>query len=168
MSQATAQQIVSQPIDLPTEFIPIAVAVFFILIVSAVWNTHQRWNRIAIPFRSRTRLNHHKYEKEENKDYDRKKIRIDGRIFKNLVIIPTEGGLYLSHYGLLAELMMPKRVLIPWTSLSDIRVVERSVFGMTVSEYFVDTRGPVSVELYLPGDIAKEILQLQLLKKSER
>ena len=156
----------SQKVTLPLEYLPIAVAVMAALIVTAVWNTHQRWNRIAVPFRTRTRINHHKYEQEQDKDYDKKTIRIDQRIFKNLVVIPMDNGLYLSHYGLLPELMMPKRVLIPWTAMSDMQVFERSVLGMKIAEYFVEIRGATKVYLNLPSDIAKEILQRDLLKQS--
>ncbi len=134
---------------------PYAFAVFLVLILCMVINTHSRWNRIADPFRTKMKL---------PKD-DFSAIQIDGRNFRKLVVEAVDQGLYLAHWGLLPQLMMPKRVLIPWASFTKIFSKKRSALGFTVEEYFMTISGNTAVELKIPADVAKEILNKNYLKQ---
>lgn len=137
------------------EYWPYALGLFVVLILCAIINTHNRWNRIAVPFRTKIKLPKDNFSV----------IQIDGRNFKHLVVEAIDQGLYLAHWGLLPQLMMPKRVLIPWASVSKIFSKKRSALGFTVEEYFLNISGNKAVELKIPADVAKEILKKNYLKQ---
>lgn len=137
------------------QYLPYAFIPFLIFILCMIINTHSRWNRIAGPFRTKMKL---------PKD-DFSTIQIDGRNFRKLVVEAVDQGLYLAHWGLLPQLMMPKRVLIPWASFTKIFSKKRSALGFTVEEYFVTISGNTAVELKIPADVAKEILKKNYLKQ---
>jgi hypothetical protein len=145
-----------------TEHTPEVVAFLALSIMAGIWDTHRRWNRIANSFRTKIKLG-------PNAEYDNRSVSIDSRRFKGLTIVPTEEGLYLAHCGLLPQMFMPKRVLIPWVSLSEIYKTQQSVLGLNVTEYYVDTRDPRGkVQLSLPSVIIQEIVERGFLKEAEK
>lgn len=144
--------------DYMTASLPYLFGIFIIFMVCGIISTHSRWNRIANPFRTRVKIGH-------SDDCDHATVHIDGRRFQNLMAVVTDQGLYIAHWGLLPQIMMPKRVMIPWRSLSNIYIKQRTVFGFTVEEYFVNTSGNRIVRLQIPSGLAKEILQRNFLKQ---
>jgi hypothetical protein len=137
------------------QYLPHIFVGFVVLCLVLIINTHRRWNRIADSFRTQMKLPKDNFSA----------IQIDGRNFRKLVIEAVDQGLYLAHWGLLPQLMMPKRVLIPWTSVSKIFSKKRSALGFTVEEYFLNISGSSTVELKIPADVAREILKKNYLKQ---
>ena len=136
------------------QYWPYILAGFLILMLWGIIHTHQRWDRIAGPFRTQMKIDTNNFAV----------VHIDGLVFQKVIIVPLEEGLYLSLWPLFARMFVPKRVLIPWRNLSHLQVKPRTVMGISLNEYFVDVTGAQRVQLQIPKSVGEEILNKNFLK----
>lgn len=145
---------------LPSVYAYLIIFAFILVSAAMVYAHKSKWAKLATPFKTDKRL-----PADPDKRY--KTIRINRRIFRHLVCIPTQTGLYLSHWGLIPELLVRDRVLVPWLTCSDLIPRSRTVLGITVTEYFIDIRTPAGiVELMITKNIVEQIIQDGFLRLS--
>jgi hypothetical protein len=135
-----------------------SLLIFISVAVAMVYAHKSKWAKLATPFRTDKKLS-----AEPAQRY--KTIKINQQPFRHLVCIPTQKGLYLSHRGLIPELIVRDRILVPWSACSDLISKGCTVLGITVNQYFINIKTPAgSVELMITENIAQQILRGGFLK----